>query len=251
VRGLGIEAAGHFQASWAISTQYVGFILTAMLADYLPRLSGVIGDEEGSNDLVNTQAQITLLLGGPVLLAALALAPWAIALLYSAAFHPAAELLRWQALGNVLKVLASPVGLINVARARGGLFILTEASWNLVFVLTTWATMPGLGLVGTGVAFVVSYALQLALLTLIVRRVHGFRWHRETVLLGVVLFGAGTLVLVLSYASSLAAALVGVAAAAGMAVFNLRAIVRKIGTQGRFGSRIARLYQWFGWPVEP
>ncbi|MDZ4212174.1 MAG: oligosaccharide flippase family protein, partial [Methylotenera sp.] len=63
---LGIEAVGHFQAAWAISMQYIGFVLGAMVADYYPRLTGVINDKVAASRLVNEQTEIALLLSAPV-----------------------------------------------------------------------------------------------------------------------------------------------------------------------------------------
>lgn len=41
VRSLGLDAAGLFQAAATLSTLYIGVILTAMGADFYPRLTAV------------------------------------------------------------------------------------------------------------------------------------------------------------------------------------------------------------------
>ena len=88
---LGPESLGHFQAAWAISMQYIGFVLAAMGADYYPRLTGVIHDHKAATRLVNEQTEIALLLSAPVFIAMIGFAPWVIKLLYSSDFAPAVE----------------------------------------------------------------------------------------------------------------------------------------------------------------
>lgn len=63
---LGLEAAGYFAAAWGITMTYVGFLLSAMGADYYPRLTEVIHDRQAANALMNDQAQLGLAIGGPV-----------------------------------------------------------------------------------------------------------------------------------------------------------------------------------------
>ena len=65
-----------------------------MGADFYPRLTGWRKTTE-CNRLVNEQAQISLLIAGPGVIATLTFAPLVIAVFYSAAFWPAVSLLRW------------------------------------------------------------------------------------------------------------------------------------------------------------
>ena len=91
---------------------YIGFVLGAMATDYYPRLTAVINDHAQASKLVNEQTEMALLLAGPVLLAMITFAPWVIHLLYAASFTPAAEVLRWQVLGDILKVASWPMGFV-------------------------------------------------------------------------------------------------------------------------------------------
>ena len=86
LRMVGLEAAGYYQAAWTLGGLYVGFILQAMGADFYPRLTAVAKDNAACNRLVNEQAQISLLLAGPGVIATLTFASVVIALFYSAEF---------------------------------------------------------------------------------------------------------------------------------------------------------------------
>src|SRR5205814_10384 len=77
------EAAGLYQSAWTIGGLYTGFILQAMLTDFYPRLSAVATDDRECNRLVNEQAEISLLLAGPGVIATMTFAPLVVALFYS------------------------------------------------------------------------------------------------------------------------------------------------------------------------
>ena len=173
---LGLSAVGHFQAAWAISMQYIGFVLGAMGADFYPRLAGVINDKEAAARLVNEQTEVALLLSGPVFIAMLGLAPWVIHLLYSAAFAPAAEVLRWQILGDVLKVASWPLGFVILAAGAGKTFFVTETSVLLLMGSLVAGLATTMGLQITGIAFLVMYLAYLPLIYFLARRRIDFVW---------------------------------------------------------------------------
>lgn len=185
---LGAESLGHFQAAWTISMQYIGFVLGAMAADYYPRLTGVIHDPKAATRLVNEQTEIALLLSAPVFIAMIGLAPWVIHLLYSNEFLPAVAVLRWQILGDVLKVASWPLGFVILAAGAGKTFFFTET----LALLTMGGVIAGFsssfGLQIAGIAFLVSYAVLLPVVYWLARRRIGFVWTGSVVKLIAVTF---------------------------------------------------------------
>lgn len=175
---LGAEGLGQFQAAWVIGMTYIGFILGAMGTDYYPRLTAAIGNHEEARRLVNEQTEVALLLCAPVLVAMLGLAPWVIRLLYTDAFAPAVGVLRWQLVGDILKVMSWPLGFVILARGMGKTFIFTEATGIGVFVLGVALGLPALGVQGTGVAFLALYVVYLLAVFMVARRTIAFRWSR-------------------------------------------------------------------------
>lgn len=161
---LGLEASGHFQAAWAISISYISFALGAMAADYYPRLSAEIQNRARANELVNEQTEITLLLAGPILLVMLTLSPWVIQLLYSQNFTPASDMLRWQIMGDIIKIMCWPMGFIIMAMGRGGLFVTVQAAWNLIYLLTLWIGLDRIGIQAAGVSYLIAYVIQIVVI---------------------------------------------------------------------------------------
>jgi antigen flippase len=176
LRQLGVEAAGFYHATWAIGGMYVGVVLQAMGADFYPRLVGAITDKPRANRLVNEQAHVSLLLGGPGVVATLALAAPVMTIFYSADFHAAAGLLRWIVLGMALRVISWPMGYIIVAGNRRLVFFATELAWTLVNVALSWLCIARFGLDGAGIAFFGSYVFHAMVVYALVGRLTGFRW---------------------------------------------------------------------------
>ena len=186
LRFSGFEAAGLYQAAWTLGGLYVGFILQAMGADFYPRLTAVAKDNAACNRMVNEQAQISLLLAGPGVIATLTFTPLVIALLYSAKFGAAVDLLRWVCLGMTLRVITWPMGFIIIAKGEATFFLLTELAWTVVNVGLSWMCLKSYGLNGAGIAFFGSYVFHGLMIYPVVRRISGFRWspaNRKTGLL--------------------------------------------------------------------
>ncbi len=178
---LGVEMLGNFQASWTISATYLGFILGAMGTDYFPRVSGGIRDREGTNRLVNQQTEVALLLSGPALLVMMAVAPIAIRSLYAPSFDGAGVLLRWQVLGDVLRVASWPLGYLLLARGDGRAYLLSELLSMLTFALVSVWGLRWFGVEATGVAFLAMYLAYLPLVYFMARSQTGFTWHRSVI----------------------------------------------------------------------
>ena len=189
IRGhSGTEALGHYEAAWTIATQYLAFVLSAMGADYYPRLTGLIHDKFGATRLVNQQTEIAVLLSAPVIILMLGLAPWITTLLYSSAFSPAVAVVRWQMLGNVLQVASWPLGFVLIAAGDAKTYLLTQTASLLVMGGLISALIPVFGLPVTGVASLASYALLLPLVYLLARHRIGFAWTRKVTVLVAAVF---------------------------------------------------------------
>jgi enterobacterial common antigen flippase len=181
----GLEAAGLYQAAWTVGGLYVAYVLQAMSSDFYPRLVAKIDSPQDCNRLVNEQACVSFLLGGPGILATLAFAPYVVAVLYSAKFAGAVEVLRWICLGMALRIVSYPMGYILVAKNRQRLFVGTDLAWACFNVGMTYWGVIRFGVVGAGMAYAASYVLHCLMVYPIAHRLTGFSWSRDnrTVLL--------------------------------------------------------------------
>jgi len=221
---LGIDALGLYVAANTVAMQYAGLVLTAMAGDYFPRLSGVIGDRPAARQLVNQQTEVALLLAGPVILGMFALAPWVIQLLYSDAFAPAADVLRWQTAGTLLKLVTWPMGFILLAEGAGRVFFLTEVATVMVMAVATALLVDRFGLVGTGMGYFAAYLFYLPMMLLFAAPRIGLIWNAPVLrALGIITAGLAVLLWPVLAPSPVSVAL-GAVAAGGAAIYlGLRA----------------------------
>jgi O-antigen/teichoic acid export membrane protein len=234
---LGVVPLGHFSAAWMISMTYIGFVLQAMGTDYYPRLTAAISDPKLVNRMVNEQGEIALLLAAPILIGMEGAAPWVIRLLYSDAFMPAVEVLRWQILGDVLKITGWPLGFVILASGNGRLFVMTEALGVGVYAGFVWLTIDQLGLPATGMGILLMYATYLPVVFAFARRRTGFAWTRRVALHAAATFLTAALVAYTSAWSTSAGLVLGIAMAIAA---SLLALLR-LGELDAFPARLAIL----------
>jgi O-antigen/teichoic acid export membrane protein len=153
-RRLGTVSLGHFQAAWTLTSVYVAFIFQTMASDYLPRLTAVMGDRAKVQNLVESQAEVGLLLGGPIILTMLGCAPWVLSLLYTSQFQEAAELLRYQVLGDVIRLATWPVAFVLLAGGASREYAVGDVTGTIVFVSMTAILLPQYGLASAGVSYI-------------------------------------------------------------------------------------------------
>lgn len=240
-RELGEPALGHFQAAWAISMQYIGFVLGAMGTDFYPRLTAVINDHAAVNTLVNEQTEVALLLAAPAVLAMTALAPWVIDLLYTNQFTEAVDILRWQLLGDVLKIASWPLGFILLAAGAGRVFVVSEWTAAMIFAGTTYMLLPAIGISATGISFFCMYLGYLALVYGLARHRTGFRWRRSVALLAIGVFTLAGVIALVSWRWPLLGATIGLLASPTAGILA----IRRLHAKGALPQRLMKLLSRF------
>lgn len=230
---LGVDALGYFQASWVISMTYTGLVLGAMGADFYPRLTGTISDHEQANRLVNEQTEVALLLAGPVILAMLSFAPVVISLLYASSFSPAVSVLRWQILGDMLKVASWPLGCVILAAGDGSKFLLGESLAMGVFIAFSVLLTPYLGIDSTGIAFFFMYLFYLPFVYVLAKRRTRFAWKHTVVhLLRLLVVGALSIAFLVAYFPKVGL-VVGVLASILIGIYSVNRLAHITSAGGR------------------
>ena len=226
LRDLGLEASGLFHAAWTISMTYAAFALSAMAMDYFPRLSSAIDDKSKARTIVNEQAEMALLLTGPLLIALITLAPWMIHLLYSEEFKPAAEILKWQVLGDILKVSIAPCVYIFLANGNGGIAIAIQSVWCAVYLGTVAIGINDYGLAITGMSFLLAYIIYTSVVAFLAFKLIGYLPSRRISLITLFLFTLGAMIAYIATQSQSAGLLFGTIATIVVGGYSLRRLDR-------------------------
>jgi PST family polysaccharide transporter len=221
---------------------FAAFILTAMAADFHPRLSAVGEDNEQVNLLVNQQTEVGMLLALPGLLGSLAFGPGLMRLCFTPAFLPGAELLPWFVLGVFGQVFSWPMGFALVAKGAKRRYLALETIALLVKLALGAFLLKWLGLLGIALVTPVIYALYGFSLRLMCGQLTGFQWttsvHR-------VLLQSAAMVLVGFLLNRYLPGLPGYAAGALLTIFasviSVRGIAHRVGHEHRIVKLVSRL----------
>ncbi len=173
-----LDDVGLYNAGFAIIGSYVGLVFTAMSTDYYPRLSGIAQDNTKARELINQQAEIALLIMGPILCVFLIFANWAVILLYSTKFTPINGMIQWSALGMYFKAASWSIAFIFLAKGAANLFFWSEFIANVYILLLNMAGYHFFGLNGLGISFMIGYFLYLIQVYIITRKKYGFSFNR-------------------------------------------------------------------------
>lgn len=241
-RHAGLDAAGMYQAAWALSGMFAGFVLGAMGTDFYPRLTEAIHDRAASARAVNEQTEIGVLLALPGLLVTLGFAKWIVWLLYSSKFGPATDALLWMMLGVYCRVVSWPMAYIQLALGAGRWYMATEGFFFAMQAVLVFLLVPQWGLQGAAYAFAGGCALQVVGVVWVAHRLIGFRWSRATIRV----LSVSAVLVGLEFATNhafdamLATASAVIVAAAGT-LWSLRNLASRLGAQHRLVHHMLRV----------
>jgi len=159
-----MDDVGLYNAGYMITITYAGMVFTAMETDFFPRLSAVNKDVKATNDTVNRQMEVSLLLLSPMLVGLLMFLPLLIPTLFSNEFLPVVGMAQVAVLAMYLKVLTLPVAYITLARGYSLSFLFLESAYCVVLVVAVAVGFTTWGIYGTGVAIVVAHVFDYLLI---------------------------------------------------------------------------------------
>ena len=170
-----LDVLGLYNAGYMLTITYAGMVFSAMESDYFPRLSGVQHDVVKTNDCVNRQMEVSLLLLSPMLVALIIGLPVLIPLLFSRQFVPVVGMAQVSALAMYLKVLTLPVAYITLARGRSLAYLFLETAYFVVFILLMVFCYEHWGLYGTGIAVTLAHVFDYLLINIFAYKKYGYR----------------------------------------------------------------------------
>lgn len=225
---LDTSSVGFYRAAVAISTGYLGFLLSAMAQDYYPRIAAATGDLNQLSALLNQQIALVTLLLVPIILVAQVLTRFLVPLFYSPSFAPAAAILEWQLIGNLFKLWSWTMSFIVLARSRSSVYLATEVAGGVLIVVASWVGLRMFGLAGAGIGFLGAYVAYFALVWSVMSRDLHLSVSRQNLSLMLSALAASLLLLLLPRLGPPAVGLpVGLTIAVTMGVGSLALLWRR------------------------
>ena len=172
IRQEGLEAAGYYQAAFAISGSLPGFVFAAMGADFFPRVAAA-KDETEARSISEYQIQAGLLMGTPLIVVLLSLGGLCVRMLYDEGFAAAEPLLGWMVWGVFVRLLAWPLAFWLLARGSNRTMMIIEGGSALLMTALAVVLLRSFGLVGCAMGFAYGQVFYAGLLLLVARRRSG------------------------------------------------------------------------------
>ena len=170
-----LDVLGLYNAGYMLTIIYAGMVFSAMEADYYPRLSAVQHDIEATNETVNRQMKVSLLLISPMLAALIIALPLLVPMLFSGKFLPVVGMAQVAALAMYMKVLTLPVAYITLARGYSLSYLFLESCYFVVFVVLIIVGYQYWGLFGTGLAITLAHVFEYVLVNGYAYKKYGYR----------------------------------------------------------------------------
>lgn len=173
--GLGMDAAGHWQAMWRVSEMYTMVLTTALGLYLMPHLSSCRTDGHFARELFKITYQVAAI----TLLAVVALYPLrdvVVSLIFTPDFYPVSDLFAWQLAGDVLKMISWPLRMALVIKKRVAWYIALEVAAPLIHAGLTHMLWQQWGVNAATLGYAVSY-LVVDLLLLVALRDYLAKWR--------------------------------------------------------------------------
>jgi O-antigen/teichoic acid export membrane protein len=179
IRTSGVETVGLYQAGWALNVTYLGMVFTAMATDFYPRLSINASDNALVKQKVNQQAEIALLIIGPLIAMMFVALPLLIKVLYSTKFISIIEMTRLLLIGSLLKSGSWAISFIFLAKGNGKLYLFNELGVRFFTLPIYLILFHFFGLKGIGWAFIIDQSIYFIWVLLAAWVKYNFKYSPE------------------------------------------------------------------------
>lgn len=176
-----LDIVGLYNAAYMLTITYAGMVFSAMETDYFPRLSAIAADRVATNDTVNRQIEISLLLVSPMLVALIVFLPIIMPLLYSSRFMAIVGMAQIAVFSMYFKAIVLPIEYINLAKSDSRSYLAIELFYDVIIVLLIVCFYRRFGLWGTGLALTVAHLLNLIVVLVYAKIRYGFSLSRGAV----------------------------------------------------------------------
>ena len=159
---VGSEAVvGLYNAAYMLVVTYAGMVFSAMETDYFPRLSAAcLTNGRNMNDVVNRQAEVSVLLISPLTVCFVFMAPVMLPLLFSGKFMPVLPMIQVAAVSMFFRGLYLPVEYISLAKGHSRSFCFLEGINSLMMLAFVVVGYNTYSLLGAGVGLTLAAAVE-------------------------------------------------------------------------------------------
>ncbi|MBR5158690.1 MAG: oligosaccharide flippase family protein [Bacteroidaceae bacterium] len=173
------EITGIYSAGYLLISYLGMFVFSAMESDYFPRLSAVNQDRQKVNELVNSQAEVAILLMAPMIVGFIVFLGIIVNLLLTTRFLEAIPMARLAVMGLAFKAMTTPLSYVSLAKGDSKTFMLQEVLYDVVFVAAVLISFNIGGVTMTGAALTIAAIADMAIVYVITHIRYGITFSKR------------------------------------------------------------------------
>lgn len=170
----GVALNGIYQAVVGLSGQYIGFFMLFNSAYLYPKLSSIRSPAESTAEM-NYALRTGLLLAVPLIAGIIIFRTQLILILFTREFLPAATVLIWQAIGDVLKITSWFISASLLPRGRLGAYLAVSIFFAALYLVLSFTFLTRWSLTGLALAYCLSYLIYISVLLVVQAKLIKFR----------------------------------------------------------------------------
>ena len=182
----GEEAVGFYQSGFTLINKYLGLIFTAIAMEYFPRLSAVSTSNRRLGVFSNHETGIVLVTMLPAVILFIAFRQLIVTVFFSTEFDVIYDYVSWGAVGSIFRGVSWCMAYVILARGDGKLYLLTELSSCVFYLLFNYILYSRFGIDGLGYAYVLWYFAYTAVVVAVCWKRYGIALSRNVVILSCV-----------------------------------------------------------------
>ena len=173
------EITGIYSAGYLLISYLGMFVFSAMESDYFPRLSAVNQDREKVNELVNSQAEVAILLMAPMIVGFIVFLGVIVSLLLTSRFLEAVPMARLAVIGLAFKAMTTPLSYVSLAKGDSKTFMIQEVLYDIVFVAAVVGFFNFGGITMTGAALTIAAVADMLIVYVITHVRYGITYSKR------------------------------------------------------------------------
>lgn len=196
----GEVVAGNYNAGLIMVSGYFGLFLSALLADYYPRISAA--NEVDAQMLINSQVAVGLSMAAPAIHFFLILLPLITSLLFSDEFIASVEYSAVAVLSVLIVLVSNTLDIFLLSRRKFAVLVPFSLGYRTLQYLISISLYQAYGLSGVGIAMIATASFHLVFFYYYMRHVQNFTFHKNTVCKIIEVFGCAVLSFWMLYIAS-------------------------------------------------
>lgn len=170
----GTADVGLYRSGFTLVNGYIGVIFTAISMEYYPRLATGIGRRALTRVTVAYQSMLSMGVTAPMIIVFICLCPWIVRILFSTEFEAMTPYVSIAMTAIPLRAVSWCMAFTLLAKGDGPAYALTETASSVVCLALNIILFKYMGYAGLGVAYLLWYAIYMAMVYGIYRHRYGF-----------------------------------------------------------------------------